>query len=51
VIHLKERLQGLSITITDAMVLIDRSLTWLSSERSNQKLTEIDADTYTQPLD
>ena len=33
------------------VVLADRSLQWLSSERLYQQLTETDVDIYTQPLD
>ena len=32
-------------------VLSVGSLTWLSSEKPHQQLTETEADTYTQPLD
>ena len=32
-------------TITDAVLLVDRSLTWLSSKEEYQQLSETDADT------
>ena len=39
--------------ITDAIygVLTDRSLAWLSSERTNKQVKESDANTYTQTMD
>jgi hypothetical protein len=33
------------------VVLADKSLAWLFSERLYKQLTEADADTYSQPLD
>jgi hypothetical protein len=33
------------------IVLVDRNLAWLSSERLYQQLTETDADTYSQSVD
>jgi hypothetical protein len=36
---------------TTNVVLVDRFLAWVSSERPYQQLTEKNADTYSRPLD